>query len=134
MKKSGGFKFSFLHRSSKPYVFRHRLTLRQKAADTLAKFVGSWMFIAFVAGLIVVWVWANMYLLLQRPFDPYPFILLNLVLGCLSALYAPVILMAQNRQAERDRIHAHYVYMGNRKAEREIQMILKELKEIRRKV
>jgi len=64
-------------------------------------------------------------------YDPFPFILLNLVLSCLAAIQAPVILMAQNRQAERDRIHAHYDYQVNRKAEKEIQNIQKDLDELK---
>jgi uncharacterized membrane protein len=73
----------------------------------------------------------NTWFLLRKPFDPFPFILLNLVLSCLAAIQAPIILMAQNRQAERDRIHAHYDYMVNRKAEREIQNMQKDLDEIK---
>ena len=67
-----------------------------------------------------------------KPFDPYPFILLNLVLSCLAAIQAPVILMSQNRQAERDRIKAERDYMVNRKAEREVENIQRELDEIKR--
>lgn len=80
------------------------LTFGQRAADRIAQFGGSWAFIFLFMGIIVCWMAVNSFLLYHRPFDPYPYILLNLVLSCLAALQAPVIMMSQNRQAERDRI------------------------------
>lgn len=112
-------------------VFRQKLTLGQKAADIIASFGGSWTFIIIFILVFIFWIIINAWLLMKRPFDPYPFILLNLVLSCLAAIQAPVILMAQNRQAERDRIDAHYDHAINRKAERENQLILKDLDEIK---
>ena len=76
----------------------------------------------------------NSWLLINRPFDPYPYILLNLTLSCLAAIQAPIILMTQNRQAERDRIDAKYDHQINRKAEREIQSIQKDLDKITRHI
>lgn len=103
---------------------RKTLTFGQKAADSLALFAGSWTFILLFVGFLIVWMIFNGYVLLQyysgEPFDPYPFILLNLILSCLAALQAPIILMSQNRQAERDRVRSEYDYTVDRKAEREI--------------
>ena len=113
-------------------VFRQKLSVGQKAADIIAKFGGSWTFIILFFGLLIVWMGINSWILLNKPFDPYPFILLNLVLSCLAAVQAPIILMTQNRQAERDRIDAHYDHAVNRKAEREIQQILKDIEVIKR--
>ncbi|MBI2151883.1 DUF1003 domain-containing protein [Candidatus Woesearchaeota archaeon] len=112
--------------------YRHKLTLGQKAADSLAEFAGSWSFILLFSGILVIWMLINSYVLLVRPFDPYPFILLNLFLSCLAALQAPVILMSQNREVQRDRIQAKYDYQVNRKAEREIQDIQKDLELIKK--
>lgn len=118
-----------LHHTHHP-VLREKLTIGQKAADSIAKFGGSWTFIITFFALLFIWMIINSWLLLQKPFDPYPFILLNLVLSCLAAIQAPMILMAQNRQAERDRIDAKYDHAINRKAERENQDIMKEIKKI----
>ncbi len=109
-----------------------KLTLGQKAADRVAGFAGSWQFISLFFGTLLLWIILNTFILVYRPFDPFPFILLNLVLSTLAATQAPIILMAQNRQAERDRIHANYDYQVNRKAEREIQVVQQELSKIKR--
>jgi len=111
--------------------FRQNLTLGQKGADAIAKFGGSWIFISFFALVLIFWISLNTWFLLNRPFDPFPFILLNLALSCLAALQAPIILMSQNRQAERDRIDATYDHAVNRKAEREIESLQKEIAEIK---
>ena len=81
-------------------------TLGQRMADTIADFGGSWVFISIFGAVIVVWMGLNSYFLAVRPFDPYPYILLNLVLSCLAAIQAPIIIMSQNRQETRDRLHA----------------------------
>src|SRR3989338_5511560 len=112
-------------------LFNQELTLGQSASDIIAKFVGSWTFILTFLCLLCFWVFLNSYLLLNKPFDPYPYILLNLVLSMVAALQAPVILMSQNRQAERDRIDAKYDHQVNRKAEREIQEVQRQLKDLR---
>ncbi|MBS7232975.1 DUF1003 domain-containing protein [Flavobacterium psychroterrae] len=95
----------------------------QKIADKVADFGGSWTFILSFLFFIVVWIGANVYILVNRGFDPYPFILLNLILSCIAALQAPVIMMSQNRQEEKDRNRAKKDYMINLKSELEIRMI-----------
>jgi uncharacterized membrane protein len=107
-----------------------QLSFKQKAADALANWAGSWTFIFFTLFFIGAWMFLNVKML-GKEFDPYPFILLNFILSTLAALQAPVILMSQNRQAERDRINAKYDYQVNRLAEREIQSIMKDIKHIK---
>jgi len=97
-----------------------RLTLGQRIADRVAEFGGSWKFIITFAAVLVAWIAVNTVTLLRQPFDPYPYILLNLVLSCLAALQAPVIMMSQNRQEARDRLRAEHDYRVNLKAELEI--------------
>jgi len=95
----------------------------QQIADKVADFGGSWTFIISFLLFIVVWISANVYILVNKGFDPYPFILLNLILSCIAALQAPVIMMSQNRQEEKDRTRAKKDYMINLKSELEIRMI-----------
>ena len=96
------------------------LTLGQRAADRIADFGGSWIFIGIFALVMLSWMLLNSYVLAARPFDPYPYILLNLVLSCLAAVQAPVIMMSQNRQEARDRQRSLHDYQVNLKAELEI--------------
>ncbi len=98
-------------------------TLGQKVADKVADFGGSWTFIISFVIFISVWIGANVYIFLNKGFDPYPFILLNLILSCVAALQAPVIMMSQNRQEEKDRNRAKKDYMINLKSELEIRLI-----------
>jgi uncharacterized membrane protein len=112
-------------------TLKGKLTLGQRAADVVTGFFGSWAFIIFILIFMAIWMSINVMMVLYR-WDPYPFILLNFVLSCLAALQAPVILMSQNRQAERDRITAKYDYQVNRKAEREITDIKNDVEEIKR--
>jgi len=116
---------------------KNRLTLGQKTADSLTKWAGSWVFILSFLGFIILWMAFNTYIWFKHlsgdPFDPYPYILLNLVLSCLAALQAPIILMSQNREAQRDRLRAEYDYLVNRKAEKEIREIKTQLDRIERK-
>ena len=100
--------------------FEAGLTLGQRAADRIATFGGSWVFIAIFALVMLSWMLLNSYVLAARPFDPYPYILLNLVLSCLAAIQAPVIMMSQNRQEARDRQRSMHDYQVNLKAELEI--------------
>jgi len=95
----------------------------QKIADKVADFGGSWTFIISFLLFIILWIGSNVYILLDKGFDPYPFILLNLILSCIAALQAPVIMMSQNRQEEKDRNRAKKDYMINLKSELEIRMI-----------
>ncbi|MCU0353426.1 MAG: DUF1003 domain-containing protein [Cytophagales bacterium] len=96
------------------------LTLGQRLADKIADFGGSWTFIILFFSVLVSWMLVNAWLLGSRAFDPFPFILLNLVLSCLAAVQAPIIMMSQNRQEDKDRLRAYYDYQVNLKAEREI--------------
>lgn len=115
-------------------LFSQELTLGQRAADMIAGFGGSWTFITMFGVFLFGWMIINAWIFLNKGFDPYPYILLNLVLSCLAAIQAPIILMAQNRQAERDRIDAKYDHQINRKAEREIQRVQKDLYNIKRMI
>ncbi|WP_459821750.1 DUF1003 domain-containing protein [Desulfomicrobium salsuginis] len=99
--------------------YSESLTMGERLADRLADFGGSWKFILIFAGTLVVWICWNAYQAAQA-FDPYPFILLNLVLSCLAALQAPVIMMSQNRQEAKDRLRSENDYQVNLKAELEI--------------
>jgi len=95
----------------------------QNLADKVAEFGGSWTFILFFFSTLVVWILVNVWMLKDRPFDPYPFILLNLVLSCIAAIQAPVIMMSQNRQEEKDRRRARGDYMINLKSEIEVRSL-----------
>lgn len=99
------------------------LTFGQRIADKVATFGGSWTFIISFGGFLLVWILANAWFLSNKGFDPYPFILLNLILSCIAALQAPVIMMSQNRQEEKDRERAKKDYMVNLKSELEIRML-----------
>jgi uncharacterized membrane protein/uncharacterized membrane protein YeaQ/YmgE (transglycosylase-associated protein family) len=99
-------------------VFDAQLTFGQRVADKIASFGGSWTFIGIFFTGLIAWMIINQEVL--RPFDPYPFILLNLVLSCVAAMQAPVIMMSQNRQATKDRIDARSDYEVNLRAEMEI--------------
>lgn len=103
--------------------FEQRLTLGQRLADHIASFGGSWTFILAFGAVIIAWIALNSIALLRQPFDPFPYILLNLLLSCLAALQAPVIMMSQNRQEDRDRAQATHDYQVNLKAELEIRQL-----------
>jgi len=98
-------------------------TFGQKVADKVATFGGSWTFIISFLSFLLIWIAANVFILSNKGFDPYPFILLNLILSCVAALQAPVIMMSQNRTEERDRDRAKKDYMINLKSELEIRML-----------
>lgn len=102
--------------SVSPEKEKEKYTLGQRAADTIAKFAGSWAFIFSFAGVLVLWMVVNA-ILATKAFDPYPFILLNLVLSCVAAIQAPLIMMSQNRQEEKDRNRAENDYKVNLKTE-----------------
>lgn len=104
-----------------------KLTLGPRLADQVAAFGGSWTFILSFALFLLVWIALNTVWFLRKPFDPYPFILLNLILSTLAALQAPVIMMSQNRQEEKDRDRAKKDYMINLKSELEIRMLHEKL-------
>lgn len=102
---------------------RQTLTLGQRVADKVASFGGSWTFIISFGVFIAIWIFINIFWLINKGFDPYPFILLNLILSCLASLQAPVIMMSQNRQEEKDRERAKKDYMINLKSELEIRTL-----------
>jgi uncharacterized membrane protein len=100
--------------------FDEQLTVGDRMADKLADFGGSWRFISIFIAVLLAWIAINAIVLISKPFDPYPFILLNLVLSCLAAIQAPIIMMSQNRQEAKDRLQAQHDYLVNLKAELEI--------------
>jgi uncharacterized membrane protein len=106
-------------------------TFGERVADNIAKFGGSWTFILGFIAFLLLWTFANQWLFGKDAFDPYPFIFLNLVLSMLAALQAPVIMMSQNRQTERDRVDASHDYEVNLKAELEIMALHEKLDELR---
>jgi len=97
-----------------------QLTFGQRLADKIATFGGSWTFLITFFSFLLIWIGINTVVLLTRPFDPFPFILLNLLLSCIAAIQAPVIMMSQNRQEAKDRILGEHEYQINLKAELEI--------------
>ena len=103
--------------------FEKDVTLGEKMADGLASFGGSWTFLIIFASILFIWIGLNSIVLLKKPFDPYPFILLNLVLSCIAAIQAPVIMMSQNRQEAKDRLRSQHDYQVNLKAELEIRQL-----------
>ncbi len=100
--------------------FQEGITVGQAAADTVARIGGSWTFVVGFLVFLVLWMAFNTFVLRQASFDPYPYILLNLVLSCIAALQAPIIMMSQNRQSERDRVESTHDYETDLKAEIEI--------------
>lgn len=110
-------------------------TFGQRSADAVASFGGSWPFVGLFAFTMIAWVVVNALLLMNhgKTFDPYPYILLNLFLSMLAAIQAPVILMSQNRQSEKDRINAGHDYEVNLKAELEIMLLHEKIDLLREK-
>jgi len=106
---------------------KEKYTFGQRMADKVASFGGSWRFIILFMSFLFAWIIVNVFFLLNKAFDPYPFILLNLILSCIAALQAPVIMMSQNRQDEKDRERAKKDYMINLKSELEIRMLHEKL-------
>jgi uncharacterized membrane protein len=100
--------------------FEHEWSVGERLADHIATFGGSWTFLICFAGFLVLWIGFNSLVWYSRPPDPYPYILLNLVLSCLAAIQAPVIMMSQNRQEAKDRLRSQHDYQVNLKAELEI--------------
>ena len=107
--------------------FDRQLSFGDRISDKLANFAGSWTFIAMFSGFLLVWITMNTIVLMQKPFDPYPYILLNLFLSALAAIQAPVIIMSQNRQEERDRLNAEHDYQVNLNAELEIHQLHRKI-------
>ena len=118
--------------SISPKNEKDKYTLGQRAADKIAKFAGSWAFIFSFTGVLILWMAVNV-VLATKAFDPYPFILLNLVLSCVAAIQAPLIMMSQNRQEEKDRHRAENDYKVNLKTEIMIEDIFDKLTAILKK-
>ncbi|NIO19403.1 MAG: DUF1003 domain-containing protein [Candidatus Aenigmarchaeota archaeon] len=108
-------------------------TFGQKSSDWMTRWVGSWTFIILLFIFMAIWMTMNIYMVIYR-WDPYPFILLNFVLSSLAAVQAPIILMSQNRQADRDRFKAEQDYRVNKKAELEIEDMQKDLETIKQMI
>src|SRR6184192_3801896 len=113
--------------------FEKKLTFGERLSDRIAEFGGSWKFLISFGAVIFVWIGVNIVLLATKPFDPYPFILLNLILSCLAAVQAPVIMMSQNRAEARDRLRAENDYKINLKAELEIRHLHEKIDHLLRK-
>jgi uncharacterized membrane protein len=107
-----------------------KLTLGQRLADKIATFGGSWTFIISFFSFILIWMSINAWLLAAKPFDPFPFILLNLILSCLAAIQAPIIMMSQNRKEQKDRLRGEHDYKINLKAELEIKLLSEKIDHI----
>lgn len=118
--------------SISPKNEKDKYTLGQRAADKIAKFAGSWAFIFSFTGVLILWMVVNT-VLATKAFDPYPFILLNLVLSCVAAIQAPLIMMSQNRQEEKDRHRAENDYKVNLKTEIMIEDIFDKVTAILKK-
>lgn len=110
--------------------YEKTLTFSDRISDRMAEFGGSWKFIIWFGVVLFVWIAINSAVLLWKPFDPYPFILLNLVLSLLAAIQAPIIMMSQNRQEDRDRIRAENDYQVNLKSEMEVRIINEKLDQL----
>lgn len=124
------------------------LTLGERMADQIAKFAGSWSFLALFSCVILIWAIMNSKLVFDNPLDPFPYVFLNLVLGCLAAIQAPIIMMSQNRESQKDRLRSENDYLINLKSEiiledlhikideiiREQALLKKELKDIKMKM
>ena len=104
-----------------------KLNLGQRMADKIAVFGGSWTFIITFFSFILLWIFINIWLLATKSFDPFPFILLNLILSCLAAIQAPIIMMSQNRQEQKDRQRGEHDYKINLKAELEIRLLSEKI-------
>src|SRR5437899_5239764 len=113
--------------------FEKKLTFGERLSDRIAEFGGSWKFLITFGAVIFVWIAANIALLATRAFDPYPFILLNLILSCLAPIQPPVIMISQNRAEARDRLRAENDYKVNLKAELEIRHLHEKIDQLLRK-
>src|SRR5437762_6643909 len=113
--------------------FERKLTFGERLSDQIASFGGSWRFIILFGVILVLWIILNAALLLNHGFDPYPFILLNLILSCLAAMQAPIIMMSQNRSEARDRLRAENDYKVNLKAELEIRHLHEKIDHLLRR-
>lgn len=107
--------------------FDRQLSFGERLSDRFADFAGSWTFIISFTGMMLLWVIVNTFIIMTKPFDPYPYILLNLVLSAVAAVQAPIIIMSQNRQESRDRLNAEHDYRVNLHSEMEIHQLHKKI-------
>jgi len=110
--------------------FESHLSFGDRLADKVAEFGGSWRFIILFLSIMAIWIGINTVALFTKPFDPYPYILLNLVLSCMASIQAPVIMMSQNRQEERDRLRSEEDFRTNLKAELEVRHLNAKIDEL----
>jgi len=108
-------------------IYESKLTTGQRISDAIAEFGGSWAFITSFFAFMLLWIGLNIWLLSSKAFDPYPFILLNLILSCLASIQAPIIMMSQNRKEQKDRQRNEHDYKVNLKAEMEIKLLHEKL-------
>ena len=127
-------KLTLHHRTNVNEAHAEQMTIGQKIADKVASGMGSWRFIIIQTAFVVLWVLANLWLISRHPFDPYPFILLNLFFSTQASYAAPFIMMSQNRQATKDRIAAEVDYAVNRKAEEHTEKILERIAGLEEKI
>src|SRR5207253_9336575 len=113
--------------------FERKLTFGERLSDHIAEFGGSWKFLISFGGVLVIWIAINGVILATHAFDPFPFILLNLILSCLAAVQAPIIMMSQNRAESRDRLRAENDYKINLKAELEIRHLHEKIDHLLRR-
>lgn len=107
--------------------FERQLSFGERVSDRIADFAGSWIFIISFLGVLFLWIIVNTFIIVSHPFDPYPYILLNLVLSAVAAIQAPIIIMSQNRQESRDRLIAEHDYKVNLNTEMEIHQLHKKI-------
>ena len=113
--------------------FQRELTFGERVSDRLAEFGGSWKFLMMFCGVLIAWIITNGVIIATHAFDPFPFILLNLILSCLAAVQAPIIMMSQNRAEARDRLRAENDYKINLKAELEIRHLHEKIDHLLRR-
>lgn len=115
-------------------VRNEQLTFGEEVSDKIAEIAGSWKFIISFLCLLFLWIVLNSWVLISKPFDPYPFILLNLVLSCIAALQAPIIMMSQNRQEAKDRLRSENDFLVDQKAEIIIEELYKKICKLEEKI
>lgn len=115
-------------------VHNEQLTFGEVVSDKIAEVAGSWKFIISFMCLLLLWIVLNSWVIISQPFDPYPYILLNLVLSCIAALQAPIIMMSQNRQEAKDRLRSENDFLVDQKAEIIIEELYKKICEMEEKI
>jgi uncharacterized membrane protein len=108
-------------------IHNEHLTFGQAVSDRIAEVAGSWAFIITFIFLLIIWIMINTWVLISKPFDPFPFILLNLILSCIAALQAPIIMMSQNRQEAKDRLRSENDFLVDQKSEIIIEELYKKI-------